>query len=142
MCVCVTRLIHIHSSFRRDVLFSNQIELILKISSLINPFRCLDIMRRISLRNILCTISLSVLCLCVIFLINNATNSNDLDESLNIGCDCSSKQGELRRRIPPVVNTNVLKPCEQVEKTSPVQRAIIIYYPNHQSDYFFPEVRW
>ena len=100
-------------------------------------------MRRISPRHILCAIILSVVCLCVIFLINNATSSNSLfDESLKIDCDCSSKEGEIPRRIPSVVNRNVLKPCEQMEKTSPIQRAIIIYYPHHQSDYFFPEVRW
>jgi len=35
-----------------------------------------------------------------------------------------------------------LPPCQPIEKESPVQRAIIIYYPHHQSEYFFPEVRW
>lgn len=38
--------------------------------------------------------------------------------------------------IPP------LPPCTPVEKDAAVQRAIIIYYPHHQSEYFFPEVRW
>jgi hypothetical protein len=33
-------------------------------------------------------------------------------------------------------------PCKLVENSSAVQRAIIIYYPHHQSEYFFPEVRW
>jgi hypothetical protein len=33
-------------------------------------------------------------------------------------------------------------PCKQVEKSSSVQRAIIIYYPSHQWEYFFPEIRW
>jgi len=35
-----------------------------------------------------------------------------------------------------------LPPCKPVEKESAVQRAIIIYYPHHQAEYFFPEVRW
>jgi hypothetical protein len=38
--------------------------------------------------------------------------------------------------------TPPLPPCTPVSQDSPVQRAIIIYYPHHQSDYFFPEVRW
>jgi hypothetical protein len=35
-----------------------------------------------------------------------------------------------------------LPPCKHVSKESPVQRAILIYYPHHQSEYFFPEIRW
>lgn len=99
-------------------------------------------MRRISRRHILCTISLCIVCLCLIFLINNTKNSNSIGEPAVVDCDCSSKHGETTTKFPLVLSTNVLKSCEQVEKSSPVQRAIIIYYPHHQSDYFFPEVRW
>lgn len=38
--------------------------------------------------------------------------------------------------------TPPLPPCTPVGKDVAVQRAIIIYYPHHQSEYFFPEVRW
>jgi hypothetical protein len=48
-------------------------------------------------------------------------------------------------KIDSVTSTRTPPPfpaCKLVEKDSPVQRAIIIYYPHHQSEYFFPEVRW
>jgi hypothetical protein len=35
-----------------------------------------------------------------------------------------------------------LTSCKEVQKNASVQRAIVIYYPHHQSEYFFPEIRW
>ncbi|CAF5079020.1 unnamed protein product, partial [Rotaria sp. Silwood1] len=76
----------------------------------------------------------------------NFGNDTHQTESKPVKCDCSSTQNSFPQTIPSVSNITpnkpILKPCEPIEKTSPVQRAIIIYYPHHQSEYFFPEVRW
>ena len=104
---------------------------------------CLDTMRRTPFRSSLFIISLSVICLSLVFLINNSTNSTSSSlEVQSTECNGLSKQEVIPTEISSASDANIFKPCEQVEKTSPVQRAIIIYYPHHQSDYFFPEVRW
>ncbi|CAF4603953.1 unnamed protein product [Rotaria sp. Silwood1] len=103
-------------------------------------------MRRITLRLILSAISICICCILLIFIISNFGNDTHQTESKPVKCDCSSTQNSFPQTIPSVSNITpnkpILKPCEPIEKTSPVQRAIIIYYPHHQSEYFFPEVRW
>ncbi|CAF4078946.1 unnamed protein product [Rotaria sordida] len=69
-----------------------------------------------------------------------------LIEPKSVKCNCPSAQNSFPQIIPSVLTTIrnevILKPCKEIQKGSPVQRAIVIYYPHHQSEYFFPEVRW
>ncbi|CAF1083831.1 unnamed protein product [Rotaria sp. Silwood1] len=117
-------------------------------------------MRRISFRSIFSTIALSACFLILIFLFTNLNNHSNDTELAQIKCNCptvaelASKTEKITvpkaevsatPKIDAVTNTPTLQPlppCKQVEQDSPVQRAIIIYYPHHQSEYFFPEVRW
>ncbi len=110
-------------------------------------------MRRISLRFVLCAIGSTVACIFIIFILSNSNSDTNKHESQSIPCNCPEAQATVPKIIPTVPvsttptstltsHTAISKPCIEVQKTSPVQRAIIIYYPHHQSDYFFPEVRW
>ncbi len=120
----------------------------LKFFSTVKNFSYLDIMRRITLRFILCAIGSTVGCIFVVFVISNSTGDTHKPESQSVICNCPVKQEIVPKIISTVpVSTvtphaAVFRPCKEIEKTSPVQRAIIIYYPHHQSEYFFPEVRW
>jgi hypothetical protein len=111
-------------------------------------------------RSILTVIVLSVCFFVLIFILDNLnTRTNDRDLSL-VKCDCPTLPPPAPRietsfvakvEVPVAPKIDVvtsartlppLPPCQPVEKNSPVQRAIIIYYPHHQSEYFFPEIRW
>jgi hypothetical protein len=106
----------------------------------------LDIMRRITLRLIYSAIGFSVCCILLIFVFSNSDDHIHLKESQSIKYDCSLIQEATPKSIPLIatINPNAIRfaTCKDMEKTSPIQRAIIIYYPSHQSEYFFPEVRW
>jgi hypothetical protein len=123
-------------------------------------------MRRISPRSILTAIGISVFLLTLVFVINNP---NEI-ETLPLKCDCPTViEPAPKIENPVVIKTEApvipkvetptapatvasttstqtppltFPPCQQVDKNSSVQRAIIIYYPHHQSEYFFPEIRW
>ena len=41
-----------------------------------------------------------------------------------------------------LTNPPQLSPCTSIGKELPIQRGILIYFPHHQSDNFFPEVKW
>ena len=107
-------------------------------------------MRRITLRFILSAIGLCICCILLAFVIINlsTTNNNNSHEvkSQSVKCDCPSSQNAVVKIIPEgsLINSTVerSRPCKEVQQSSPVQRAIVIYYPHHQSEYFFPEVRW
>ncbi len=103
-------------------------------------------MRRISLRHICSAIVISVCCIVLAFVISNSDDNARITELQSVKCDCPLTLETVRRVIPTVstINPNAVRfaTCKDIEKTSPVQRAIIIYYPHHQSEYFFPEVRW
>jgi len=116
--------------------------------------------RRISPRLILSAIGLSVCLPILIFIVNNLNSQPSSTEPLPVKCDCPTLPppppkietvAPLKIEVPfaPKIDATTstqtpppLPPCKPVEKESPVQRAIIIYYPHHQSEYFFPEVRW
>ena len=103
-------------------------------------------MRRITLRYILTTIGLSLCCIFIAFVFINYSGNTSEKTSQSVKCDCSSKQEAVLKTIPSVSvdapNTARSRTCIEVQKSSPVQRAIVIFYPHHQSEYFFPEVRW
>ena len=122
-------------------------------------------MRRISPRSIISSIGLSVCFLFIIFIVNNLTTHSTDPEPFSVKCNCPKIPPQIitqtipkevapgapkleplaAAKVDPVSVTTPpppLPPCKPVEYESPVQRAIIIYYPHHQSEYFFPEVRW
>ncbi len=119
-------------------------------------------MRRITLRFICYTIGLFVCFILLAFSMSNLGDHTSIREfqPVPIKCDCPLQQEVVPKIIPkvptviptvptvtPAVSTVTAstissETCNEVQKTSPVQRAIIIYYPHHQSEYFFPEVRW
>jgi hypothetical protein len=103
-------------------------------------------MRRITLRLILFAIGSTVGCIFIVFVISNSGGDTHKKESQLVTCNCPSTQEIVPKTIPSVSTVTpkaaIFRPCIEIEKTSPVQRAIIIYYPHHQSEYFFPEVRW
>lgn len=120
-------------------------------------------MRRISLRSIFWAIGLCILGLLLVFVISNSGERQHTEEFHSVKCDCPTAKKEIISKTKPlqlvttkasntttaasVVTTTTTATtknftCKQVENSSAVQRAIIIYYPHHQSEYFFPEVRW
>ncbi len=109
-------------------------------------FRHLDTMPRFTLRLIFSAIGLFVCFILLAFVMSNSGDKIHIQESQPVNCDCPLTQERVPNIIPSVLtvrsNKVRLATCKEVQKTSPVQRAIIIYYPHHQSEYFFPEVRW
>ena len=127
-------------------------------------------MRRLTLRSILSGIVLSVSLLFVVFIVTNWRNDVDDIDLPAVKCNCpvvtetaakaaplpvpkTAALPEVQKVETPAViktessttTTTSLPPfptCKPVTNESAVQRAIIIYYPSHQSEYFFPEVRW
>lgn len=121
-------------------------------------------MRRLTLRSLLSGIVLSVGLLFLIFIVTNWRNDADDIDLPPIKCNCpvvpeiAAKAQTVTepktaavpdiQKIPiPVPAAIKTEPppfptCNPVTNSSAVQRAIIIYYPSHQSEYFFPEVRW
>jgi hypothetical protein len=120
-------------------------------------------MPRISPRSLTSAIGVSVFLFIIFFIINH--RSDDL-EPIPVKCDCPTIPATTTNKLPTIktevptppkveaivvpktvtstVTTTLppFPPCKQVDTNSSVQRAIIIYYPYHQSEYFFPEVRW
>ncbi|CAF0809552.1 unnamed protein product [Adineta ricciae] len=126
-------------------------------------------MRRFSPRSLLSAIALSLVIFIIIFIFNH--QSPDESELVQEKCNCPpvvetvpviNKSAIVKQEVSnitkpettPVPTTKPttsssssstippLPPCQPVNKNSSVQRAIIIYYPHHQGEYFFPEVRW
>jgi hypothetical protein len=69
-------------------------------------------------------------------------------QSQTTSCNCptwskeANSHKELISSLPVRYNTNRLNSCKEIDGNRSVQRAIIIYYPHNQKDYFFAEVRW
>ncbi|CAF4743704.1 unnamed protein product, partial [Rotaria sp. Silwood2] len=103
-------------------------------------------MRRITLRLILSAIGICICCILLVFIVSNFSNNIYEIESKSAKCNCPPTKNSFPQIIPSESSITrietILKPCEEIQKSSPVQRAILIYYPHHQSEYFFPEVRW
>ncbi|CAM2722764.1 unnamed protein product [Rotaria socialis] len=114
-------------------------------------------MRRVSSRLILTAIGLCICCILLIFAVSNYGHSTEEIDQKTAKCDCTPSEKIAVQPVPlaPIATataitttttttttTQILKECNETQKSSPVQRAIIIYYPHHQSEYFFPEVRW
>ncbi|CAF4331421.1 unnamed protein product [Rotaria sp. Silwood2] len=105
---------------------------------------------RVASRLIPSTIGICVCCIILVFIISNISNNTPEVESTSVKCNCPSTQNSFPQTTvlgsatttTTTQNKAILKPCEEIQKSSPVQRAILIYYPHHQSEYFFPEVRW
>ncbi|CAF4391637.1 unnamed protein product, partial [Rotaria sp. Silwood2] len=104
---------------------------------------------RVASRLIPSTIGICVCCIILVFIISNISNNTPEVESTSVKCNCPSTQNSFPQTTvlgsttttTTTQNKAILKPCEEIQKSSPVQRAILIYYPHHQSEYFFPEVR-
>jgi len=120
-------------------------------------------MPRISPRSLTSAIGVSLF-LCIIFFIMN--HRSDDTELIPVKCDCPTIPATTVNKltttktdaptppkveaavVPKIVTSTVTStlppfpPCKQIDTNSSVQRAIIIYFPYHQSEYFFPEVRW
>ena len=126
-------------------------------------------MRRLTLRSLLAGIVLSVGLLFLVFIVTNWRNDADDIDLPPVKCNCpvlpetaakaqpliepkTAAVPELQKIPIPVPSAIKTEPmtttvppfptCNPVTNSSAVQRAIIIYYPSHQSEYFFPEVRW
>lgn len=107
-------------------------------------------MRRITLRLVISAIGVSILGILLIFTITNYGHKYEQIETKPVKCDCPVVEKIVIQTVPAVVNTispnisriPIFKICNETQQSSPVQRAIIIYYPHHQGEYFFPEVRW
>ncbi|CAF3342728.1 unnamed protein product [Rotaria sp. Silwood1] len=101
---------------------------------------------RVTLRLILSATGISVCCFLLVLIVRNFSNNTHEKESKSVKCDYPSTQTLFSQTTSSVSNITrnkpILKPCKPIKKTSPVQRAIVIYYPHHQSEEFFPEVRW
>lgn len=112
-------------------------------------FNYLGSMRRISLRCICSAIGVCICCILLVFAVSNFNGNDRETKSALTNCDCPPQE-KSNSEVAPVIVTSttvtpqltVFKPCEAVQKTSPVQRAVLIYYPDHQKNEFFPEVRW
>lgn len=123
-------------------------------------------MRRISLRTIFTAIATTACVLLVIFIITNTGDDPDHIEIEQVKCNCPtlppnarveqkesinqpketapppSPTPEKTQPTTPTTTTRPLPPCTEVSNTSAVQRAIVMYYPHHQIEYFLPELRW
>lgn len=116
-------------------------------------------MRRISLRSIFTAVIGTAFFLLLIFVATNSNENFDENKLSSIKCNCPEKLPYVERVTAPKTEKNVevkvetstaestttvppLPPCQPVSNTSAVQRAIIIYYPHHQAEYFFPELKW
>lgn len=101
-------------------------------------------MRRGSRRALLAAIGLTSLCLFVLFLINHQYADSfgfSQPKSVEAACDCPKPVENVEKKIEQPQEKSS-KVCRKVDKGSPIQRAILLYYPDHQKDYFFPEIRW
>ena len=107
-------------------------------------------MRRISYRLLLSAIGLSVGFILIVFVFshsngNDAATENKPRQSAECNCPEISKNKQNVASSSLLIQTslpNKTATCTEVKNTSAVQRAIVIFYPHHQRDYFFPEVRW
>lgn len=103
-------------------------------------------MRRVSLRLIFTAIGFSLCFILIAFVTSNYSRNTNEKPFQSIKCDDPSAQeagAKISSSISNITSKSTRsKPCIEVKKSSPVQRAIVIYYPHHQSEYFFPEVRW
>jgi hypothetical protein len=109
-------------------------------------FFFLENMRRLTLRFLLSAIALTVCGILIAFVISNSGGVLHEIKAQSVECDCPTTP-----KAVPIVTVaastskhavSASRSCVEVKNTSAVQRAIIIFYPHHQSEYFFPEVRW
>ena len=98
-------------------------------------------MRRLYARSILSAIGLSVCCILIAFVISNSHQKNVPHEILPVGCNCPTSQARSESSANLAFETSA-KVCDEVKNESAVQRAIVIYYPHHQAEAFFPEIKW
>ena len=101
-------------------------------------------MRRLIQRMVLLAIAVSLSLVLLATVIGNSGNDQQNEHSAD-SCDCAKNPSAAAAlRAVPLVNPNAnrFKNCKDTDKNSSVQRAIVIYYPSHQHEYFFPEVRW
>jgi hypothetical protein len=98
-------------------------------------------MRRISLRTMAFAILMCVSISLLIYAINIYETNG---QQQIIECDCPTHKENVSTITKSTSHqrSDAFRPCEQISNISAVQRGIIIYYPHHQSEYFFPEVRW
>ena len=108
-------------------------------------------MRRLSRRSLLSAIGLCVSLLLLAFVLTNSNHHTK--DTPGAPCDCpkaikddaqksSAVAPPIAKQLPNTATLPPLPACKPVGLDSPVQRAILIYYPHHQFDYFFPEIRW
>lgn len=121
-------------------------------------------MARVFRYSLIRAIALTAGLLVIIFIVTNWNNDYGDIEFPTVKCNCptaappalvKTERVTKAKEVPlaPVTTTTTettttttttppLPPCHPISNESAVQRAIIIYYPHHQSEYFFPEIRW
>ncbi|UJR27829.1 hypothetical protein I4U23_009097 [Adineta vaga] len=104
-------------------------------------------MRRNTFKFLLSAIGLSVGCILIVSITNNLGGArSDKKNFKKVECDCPqtiNAKSSISSSISATIQSqNKPTKCTEVKNTSAVQRAIVIFYPYHQSEYFFPEVRW
>ena len=98
-------------------------------------------MRRLYTRALLSAIGLSVCCILLAFVVSNSNQKHVTDEISPNDCNCPMSQARAESLVNPTSMASA-KVCHEVKNESAVQRAIVIYYPHHQAEYFFPEIKW
>ena len=106
-------------------------------------------MPRIFPRSSLSSIVLFVCLIATILTVNHLYTLRDDPEVRAAKCNCSELPLQVITPVVPKVEIAISTttvppppPCRPVETESAVQRAILIYYPHHQTGHFFPEIRW
>ncbi|CAF1147464.1 unnamed protein product [Adineta ricciae] len=107
-------------------------------------------MRRISYRLLLSAIGLCVGFILIVFVFSHSNGGDVTPEKTprqSAECNCPETSKTKSNAAGSSILTQTSIPnktaaCKEVKNTSAVQRAIVIFYPHHQRDYFFPEVRW
>ena len=103
-------------------------------------------MRRCGLKFLVTTIALTTTSILIIISTANSKSKRHDRENILVNCDCPQLKNDQHFLTPTNATefktTNQGNSCREPDRNSSIQRAIIIYYPSHQNDYFFPEVRW
>ena len=125
---------------------------------------CFDLFRFLACvrpfpRTLLSAIAFTAGLLVVIFVVTNWNNDGVEIEFPTVKCNCPTPTPRAAENTKPstpakietvaivtkkettstmTTTTPPLPPCNPISNESAIQRAIIIYYPHHQSEYFFP----
>lgn len=102
-------------------------------------------MRRSNRRFLISIITVIATSLLLLFFVINSKQSTSRKSVLTVPCDCDQVkyvENKSKNLNPIPSEQNRLTMCQDLDKNSSILRAILIYYPDHQANDFFPEVRW